>query len=117
MGKNEIANKAIQAVKTKAFGVKESLTDLDMEQILDSCYAQAIDGIPKVSKPIDELAEDYAKKHDSSEEAAKALIRGQLAKCSTSGFLAGLGGLITLPVAIPANIYTCKYIKCNICSA
>ena len=104
MGKNEIANKAIQAVKTKAFGVKESLTDLDMEQILDSCYAQAIDGIPKVSKPIDELAEDYAKKHDSSEEAAKALIRGQLAKCSTSGFLAGLGGLITLPVAIPANI-------------
>ena len=113
MGKNEIANKAIQAVKTKAFGVKESLTDLDMEQILDSCYAQAIDGIPKVSKPIDELAEDYAKKHDSSEEAAKALIRGQLAKCSTSGFLAGLGGLITLPVAIPANISRndCSYSK------
>lgn len=64
MGKNEIANKAIQTVKTKASGVKESLTDLDMEQILDSCYAQAIDGIPKVSKPIDELTEDYAKKHD-----------------------------------------------------
>ena len=43
----------------------------------------------------------------SIEEAAKALIRGQLAKCSTSGFLAGLGGLITLPVAIPANISRC----------
>jgi len=117
MGKNEIANKAIQAVKTKAFGVKESLTDLDMEQILDSCYAQAIDGIPKVSKPIDELAEDYAKKHDSSEEAAKALIRGQLAKCSTSGFLAGLGGLITLPVAIPANISSVIYVQLRMIAA
>ena len=39
----------------------------------------------------------------SIEEAAKALIRGQLAKCSTSGFLTGLGGLITLPVAIPVR--------------
>ena len=31
-------------------------------------------------------------------------ISWQVAKCGTSGFLTGLGGLITLPVAIPANI-------------
>ena len=111
MAKIDIAGKAADAVKEKAMAVKDNLTEVDIENILDSCYEQAINGIPKVSKTIEELADDYAKKHDTKEEAAKALIHGQLAKCSTSGFLAGLGGLITLPVAIPANISSVIYVQ------
>ena len=111
MAKNELATKAVNAVKDKVADAKENLNELDMEQILDSCYTQAINGIPKVSKSISELVEDYERKHATKEEAAKALIKGQLTKCSTSGFLAGLGGLITLPVAIPANISSVLYVQ------
>lgn len=117
MSKNELANKAVNTVKAKAADVKESISELDMEKILDSCYSQAVDGIPKVSKSIDELVEDYARKHDSVEDAAKALIRGQLAKCSTSGFLTGLGGALTLPVAIPANISSVIYVQLRMIAA
>ena len=117
MAKNEIANKAVNAVKNKVGEAKDTLSDVDMQQILDSCYAQAIDGIPKVSKPIDELADDYALKHDTKEAAAKALIRAQLAKCSTSGFIAGLGGLITLPIAVPANISSVLYVQLRMIAA
>lgn len=117
MAKNEIANKAVNAVKNKVGEAKDTLSDVDMQQILDSCYAQAIDGIPKVSKPIDELADDYALKHDTKETAAKALIRAQLAKCSTSGFIAGLGGLITLPIAVPANISSVLYVQLRMIAA
>ena len=117
MAKNEIAVKAVNVVKNKAVEAKESLTALDMEQILDSCYSQAIDGIPKVSKPIEELAANYSDKHETKEKAAKALIRGQLAKCSTSGFITGLGGAIALPVAIPANISSVLYVQLRMIAA
>ena len=32
-------------------------------------------------------------------------------KCGTSGLVTGLGGLITLPVAIPANISSVMYVQ------
>ncbi len=117
MAKKEIAAKAVDIVKEKAIAVKNNINELDMEQILDSCYEQAINGIPKVSKTIEELASDYAKKHHSKEAAAKALIAGQIAKCSTSGFLTGLGGAITLPVAIPANISSVLYVQLRMIAA
>lgn len=117
MAKIDIAGKAADAVKEKALAFKDNLTEVDIENILDSCYDQAINGIPKVSKTIEELADDYAKKHDTKEEAAKALIHGQLAKCSTSGFLTGLSGLITLPVAIPANISSVIYVQLRMIAA
>ena len=46
-----------------------------------------------------------------------ALIRWQNAKCATSGFIAGLGGSITLPVSIPANISSVLYIQIRMIAA
>jgi hypothetical protein len=37
-------------------------------------------------------------------ENVNSLIRWQNTKSATSGFLSGLGGVIVMPVAIPANI-------------
>ncbi|MDA5560577.1 EcsC family protein [Exiguobacterium sp. MMG028] len=45
------------------------------------------------------------------EQGIDKLITIQLAKCGTSGFLTGLGGLITLPVAVPANISSVLFIQ------
>lgn len=57
------------------------------------------------------MANDYLKKHKTTEEACKAMLRNQIAKCTTSGILTGFGGFITMPVAIPANLW-----KCNLCA-
>ena len=80
-------------------------------KLLDKLYGQSINGIPKVSLPIDKLANDYLQKNKDISSAAKNFIAFQTAKCTTSGFLSGLGGLITLPVSIPANIGSVLYVQ------
>lgn len=83
----------------------------EIMQLLNKMYDQSIHGIAKVSPPIDELANDYMQKNKDINTAAKKFINYQIAKCTTSGFLSGLGGLVTLPVAIPANIGSVIYVQ------
>lgn len=80
-------------------------------ELLDTVYKKTINGIPKVSQPIDVLANDYLSNNDSTEKAARQFVNYQVAKCTTSGFVTGLGGLITLPVAIPANVSNVMYVQ------
>lgn len=89
----------------------EKITEQQMLTVLDNLYKKVLDGIPGVSQSVDELAEDYLSKYDSVEDAADSLVKYQIAKCGTSGFLTGLGGLITLPVAIPANVSSVLYVQ------
>ena len=87
------------------------LNQEEIMQLLDKLYAQSVNGIAKVSPPIDTLAGNYLEKSSDTETAAKKFINYQIAKCTTSGFITGLGGLITLPVAIPANIGSVLYVQ------
>lgn len=57
------------------------------------------------------MANDYLKKYKTKEEACKAMIRNQIAKCATSGFITGFGGFITMPVTLPANITSVIYVQ------
>ena len=90
---------------------KLQMTQEDIMQILDKLYDGSVQGMAKVSPPIDQLAKDYLNKFDDTETAAKSFINYQIAKCTTSGFVTGLGGFITLPVAIPANISSVLYVQ------
>ena len=85
--------------KEKSIVSKENIIDF-----LDNLYEKSLDGIPYVSPSIQDLAEDYLSKHETKE-------KNQVIKCSTSGAVAGLGGLITMPVAIPANIGNVLYVQ------
>lgn len=87
------------------------MTQEEILNLLDSLYQKVIDGIPKVSPSIDQLAENYLQKSPRLDQAINKFISYQLAKCTTSGFLTGLGGIITLPVAIPANIGSVLYVQ------
>ncbi|MCD7035337.1 EcsC family protein [Metabacillus sp. GX 13764] len=87
-----------------------SLTESKVTQILDWAYEKAVDGLPG-TKTAAELAESYLKKSSSVEKAIDNLIRWQNAKGATSGFLSGLGGLVTLPVTIPANVASVMYVQ------
>ncbi|MDE8702266.1 EcsC family protein [Adlercreutzia equolifaciens] len=86
-------------------------------RILAALYEKALDGIPKVSRSVEDLVKDYWEKSDSPEKAALALSKAQVAKCGTSGFLSGLGGVITLPVTIPANIGSVLYVQMRMVAA
>lgn len=83
----------------------------DIMQMLDKLYEMSLQGLPKVSPTIDILADDYLLRNKDTESAAKSFIKNQIAKCTTSGFLTGLGGIITLPVAIPANVSSVLYVQ------
>lgn len=86
--------------------------------ILDSIYTKVLNGVQtkveiagqRVDSSIEALATDYLMK-DDVEHAAKKLINNQIVKCTTSGFITGLGGIITLPVAIPANVGSVLYVQ------
>jgi hypothetical protein len=84
--------------------------------ILDSCYEKVLAGVPFVSEPVEELANNYLKKY-SQEKAIQEMIFWQTKKCFTSGFLTGIGGLITLPIAIPTNISSILYIQMRMVAA
>lgn len=83
----------------------------DILKVLDTCYEKTTNGILKISPSIDRLAGDYLSKQASKEEAIKDMLKKQVLKCTTSGFITGFGGAITLPVTIPANIGSVLYVQ------
>ncbi|GHU55289.1 hypothetical protein FACS1894132_11190 [Clostridia bacterium] len=89
---------------------KLKITPEQMAEFLDTCYKKVLNGIPS-SKSCYELANDYLEKYKDRDVAVKKFISFQIAKCSTSGFVTGLGGIITLPVTLPANIASVLYIQ------
>lgn len=83
---------------------------------LDLIYDKALDGVPGFLSA-EEMADDYLKGSDRIDDAVDKLIRWQITKASTSGFLSGLGGVLTLPVAVPANISSVMYVQLRMVAA
>ena len=50
-------------------------------------------------------------------DKANSLIRWQNAKAGATGFITGLGGLLILPVALPANITTVLFVQIRMIAA
>lgn len=90
---------------------KKGISQEDMMKLLDTCYEKAVNGIPYVSPSVEKLAVDYLEKHSTKEEAAKAMIQNQIIKCTTSGFITGFGGVITMPFTLPANVGSVLYVQ------
>jgi len=88
----------------------KKITQEDIMNLLDLAYDAALNGIPGMSS-VEELAQDYLNKSLDNETAIKKLIFWQTNKCTTSGFISGLGGILMMPVAIPANISSTIYVQ------
>ena len=86
-------------------------TKEDMLNTLYTVYDKSKDGIPFVSQPVEKMAEEYIIRSPDKEKAAKKMLNMQIAKCTTSGFVTGFGGAITLPITIPANIGSVLYVQ------
>lgn len=94
----------------------DKLTHGMIMKILDYCYDKAVNGLPGFGT-VEELAENYMKRDGTITSNANKLIDWQIAKASTSGFITGLGGIITLPVAVPANIASVLYVQIRMAAA
>ena len=92
------------------FGKSEVLTPEKMVRMLDACYDLAILG-NKLSPSIESMADDYLKKYPDPSQAVKKMMKNQILKCTTSGFVTGIGGIITLSFTLPANISSVLYIQ------
>jgi len=90
--------------------------DNNIQKLLNSAYNTSIKGLPKFSTAT-ELAEKYLERYSSTDEAINSLIRHQNAKASSFGFTFGLGGLIVLPVLVPANIVSVLYVQMRMVAA
>lgn len=127
-GVADAANAAGEAIGGAADAVKKAIpggdnspiSETQIRELLDLCYEKSLNGIPSVSKSVDELANDYLSKYDDVNDAARSLINMQLIKNTTSGALSGLTGVLALPVAlaaIPANISNVLYVQMRMVAA
>ena len=87
-----------------------------MVKILDISYDKALNGVAGMKGAVD-LAADYMAHGGDLEAQVDALINNQIIKCGTSGFLTSLGGFITLPVALPANVASVIYMQMQMIAA
>ncbi|MBE6146618.1 MAG: EcsC family protein [Firmicutes bacterium] len=98
-------------IKTKKEETNQLITQEDMMKILDGVYGNVLNGLGTISPPVENFANDYLSKTNKPEEAAQKMIKAQIMKCTTSGFLTGFGGFITLPITIPANLSSVLYVQ------
>ena len=90
---------------------KQAVTQEDIMKLLDSCYDKCLNGISQISPSVAEMANNYLKKHETVDDACRAMLKNQIAKCTTSGIVTGFGGFITMPVSIPANVGSVIYVQ------
>lgn len=95
--------------------VSELISNEKMYEVMEWAYDKAVGGIGFGSAS--EMAEDYLKESGTLEEKVNSLIRWQNTKAGTAGFAAGLGGLITMPVSLPANIASTLYVQIRMIAA
>ncbi len=87
-----------------------------IQDVMEWAYEKSINGLPGMGSAL-EMADDYIADGGSKREQIDALIRWQNTKAATAAFVTSLGGVITLPVAIPANISSTLYVQMRMIAA
>ena len=74
-------------------------------QLVNWIVDSAIDGVPPLSSASN-LAQEYLidRSYTDNDDRVASLINWETSKNFTTGFVTGLGGLLTLPVAVPARV-------------
>ncbi|TGL06737.1 EcsC family protein [Leptospira levettii] len=95
----------------------EKISNEKLLQTLDWAYETSINGAGILPSSHD-LAQEYLNQNQGDPLlAAKSLVRWQTAKAATSGFLTGLGGIVTMPITIPASVASYLYIQLRMISS
>jgi hypothetical protein len=95
----------------------EKISEGKIMQALDWAYEKALDGSIPGTDSAYEMADNYLQGEEDLVAKVNSLIRWQNTKSVTTGFVSGLGGVITLPVAVPASIATVMYVQIRMITA
>lgn len=98
----------------KGYNIKENKNII--AKTLDWAYSKAIGGLAGVDSAY-ELGNSYLQQQGTLQQQVDALIKWQVAKAATSGFVTGLGGLAVMPLTVPANIASVIYIQIRMITA
>ncbi|MEO8713636.1 MAG: EcsC family protein [Acetobacteraceae bacterium] len=78
---------------------------------LDWVYERAISGVPGVDSAIDSAHSASRGGARAGDDAVDALIKRHIMEAGTAGFLANVGGVLTLPLSLPANLGSVLFIQ------
>lgn len=81
------------------------MTGADATRMIRWVLDKGIAGTPPLSSA-ENLAQEYLLDHGyrDNDHRVSSLVRWETAKNFTSGFLTGLGGIMTMPVTLPAAL-------------
>ncbi|MCK8096538.1 EcsC family protein [Pseudoalteromonas sp. 1CM17D] len=96
--------------------MSEKISEGKIMQVLEWSYEKAINGVAGLDSA-SELAQSYTQSDKDRSGQANSLIRWQNTKAGTSGFLSGLGGILTMPVTIPANVASVIFVQMRMIAA
>src|SRR5262249_44593265 len=96
-------------------GGKSALVTM-LRQGFDWAYGKAVDGVPGLDGA-EALAHRYARRHDSTDEAAAAPDPGAKRLRRHPRLSAGCGGFAVLPAALTANLASALYIQARLIAA
>lgn len=97
-----------------------------VQSALTWAYDAALNGIPGIPLgrlpglglgdtpnfgTLDELVDSYLTPGVDAEDAIDSLINWQIGKAAAAGFVTNLGGILVLPIAIPANLASVLFIQ------
>lgn len=83
---------------------------------LDWAYDKAVNGLSGM-ETAEAMAHDYLRGTGNLTSKVDSMIRWQNTKCATTGFLTGLGGVITLPISVPLDIASTLYVQLRMIAA
>ena len=94
------------------------LTPAVAQQALDKILDYGIGGVGPLKSATD-LANDYMADHryPSNDARIDSLVKWEMSKNFTTGFVTGLGGIATLPAAIPASLGSALIIQARMVAA
>ena len=88
----------------KKTGSAQTVSDDVVSKLVAQLLAAGIDGVGPL-KSAETVAEKARKKaHGNTEAAVKDVVGDHIRAATAGGFVTGLGGFFTLPVALPANV-------------
>jgi len=87
-----------------------------LTRALDWAYERATEGLPGLDSAY-ALAAACVVAEDDPQARVERLIRQQLTRAGTVGFLAGVTGAISLPVAVPANVAALLFVQVRLAAA
>ncbi len=96
-------SKSVDRVHALDLAATEPVSDNTVSRMVQLLLDVGIDGAGPL-KSAHEVADDAARQSRSPEAAIAKVARSHVAKGAAGGFVTSLGGFVTMPVALPANV-------------